>query len=381
LSKEAGLLKGGQSMIEVSAPGKLILAGEWSVLEKGNPGIVTAVNRRIHVALEESESIRATAVDFHIHDIGGELEGDRFRWQGDLTDDQEKKLLFMRGAIEAALQYLGDFRPFSIRIRGDLASSDRDDDVRKIGFGSSAAAVVSCVAAILAFHGIALSSRQARDLIYKISTAAHYLAQGRIGSAIDVAASTYGGVFVYRRFDPRWLLDSLSSGSSLSEIAAMEWPGLVVEQLEIPDGLDFAVAWTGNPASTSAMVEKMNRWASKHPAEQRKIYGRLAALVNDLIDAWRRNRRETILSLTRQNEVYLRQLGELSGVGIETPELKRLSDIAERHGGAGKLSGAGGGDCGFAFTFDPAASERIRKEWRKHGLFPLDVKMAAEGVG
>lgn len=368
-------------MIEVSAPGKMILAGEWSVLQSGNPGIVTAVDRRVHATLEESEDIRVSADDFKIRRVVGDFRENRLQWLSELTADREEKLLFMKSAVEAALHYLGEFRPFALRTRGELSRTDENDQARKVGFGSSAAAVVSCVAGILAFHGNEITNRRGRDLVFKISAVAHYLAQGKVGSGFDVAASTYGGVFVYRRFDHRWLLEQLTSGRPLSEIVTMKWPGLDVEELAPPDGLDFIVAWTGRSASTSAMVKAMDEWARGDPEERNRIYGSISALVRELVDAWKKNDGEAILSLTRKNEVYLRQLGNLSGIDIETPDLKRLCEIADQNGGAGKLSGAGGGDCGFALTLDPAVSRRIREEWIRNGLRPLAVKMATKGVG
>lgn len=45
----------------------------------------------------------------------------------------------------------------------------------------------------------------------------------------------------------------------------------------------------------------------------------------------------------------LQKLGEHVSFAIETKELKKLIDIANKYGG-GKSSGAGGGDCGIALV-------------------------------
>ena len=78
---------------------------------------------------------------------------------------------------------------------------------KKAGFGSSAAVVVAAIASVLDFHGY----KAGKDEIFKLATIAHYSAQGKIGSGFDVAASVYGGVFVYSRFDPEWLVKRMET--------------------------------------------------------------------------------------------------------------------------------------------------------------------------
>ncbi|MCV5005331.1 hypothetical protein OFM39_37310, partial [Escherichia coli] len=57
-----------------------------------------------------------------------------------------------------------------------------------------------------------------------------------------------------------------------------------------------------------------------------------------------------IQKMISKNRNLLNQLTSLSNVSIETEELKRLNDLAEKYGGAAKSSGAGGGDCGIVIV-------------------------------
>lgn len=366
--------------MKISAPGKLFLSGEWSVLEMGNPGMVTAVNKRVWVDIEESDSISVSVDDFNIKDARGEFRKGKFEWTGELTEEQKDKLKFCKGAIEAALNYLGEHKPFRIRSWGEMSQLEVDGEMKKIGFGSSAASVVAFVSGILRFHGKDIESRAIRDVIYKLSTIAHYFVQGKVGSAFDVAASTYGGVFVYKRFDPKWLIERMESGASVKEIVEQDWPGFEVEQLVIPDELDLIIGWTKGSASTSAMVKQMNGFKADNPDEYKKMFDQLANLVRELIPFWKSGDKEKILEYLRKNEDYLRELGKRTGVNIETPELKTLSEVANQAGGAGKLSGAGGGDCGIAVTFSPSISEKIKKGWQESGLYIVDARMDKNGV-
>jgi phosphomevalonate kinase len=367
-------------MLKVSAPGKLFLSGEWSVLEVGNPGIVTAVNKRIWVEIEEAPEISVSVDDFRISDARGEFRDGKFEWTSELTEEQKEKLVFCRGAIEAALDYLGEFRPFRIRSWGEMSQLEVYGEMRKIGFGSSAASVVAFVSGILKLHGRDIESREVKDVIYKLSTIAHYFAQGKTGSAYDVAASTYGGVFVYKRFDPKWLAGQMETGRPVKEIVDQDWPGFEVEELKIPEGFELLIGWTRGSASTSAMVKQMNGFREQNPDEYNRLFSQIDNVVRELVPVWKSGDREAILEKLRRNEDCLRELGEKSGVNIETPELRKLSEVANQAGGAGKLSGAGGGDCGIAVCFESDVAEKIRQGWSEAGLYLVDARVDYSGT-
>ena len=367
-------------MLKVSAPGKLFLSGEWAVLELGNPGIVTAVNKRVFVELEESEKISLTLPEFNIENLEADFDGKQLVWSRTVTEQEKKDLIFIKGAIETTLQYLKDFKKFRIKSYGGDTQMVIDGQKKKIGFGSSAAAVVATVAGLLAFNGQDIKKRQIRDSIYKLATIAHFFAQGKVGSAFDVAASTYGGVFVYKRFDPKWLTEKLNNGVSVKNVVEDDWPGFEVEELTIPHEFHLLVGWTKDSASTSAMVKQMDSFKTGKPEEYKRCYDNIANLVKELIPAWKKIDKVKILELTRKNEDHLRELGQLSGVNIETPELKKLTEIANKNGGAGKLSGAGGGDCGIAICFDNKVAADIELAWKQEGLYLIDTKLDKDGA-
>lgn len=369
-------------MIKVSAPGKLFLSGEWAVLEVGNPGIVTSVNKRVFAEIEESDKISITIDDFGIKDLGAEFDGNELKWDRELTEKEIKNTQFIKGSIETALRYIGDNakKRFKIRSWGEQSQVEIDGEARKIGFGSSAASVVATVAGVLAFNGMDISDREVKDKIYKLSATSHYFVQGKVGSAFDVAASTYGGVFVYKRFDPKWLLGKLENGENLKEVIDQDWTAFEVEELEIPEGFGLSIGWTKESASTSAMVKQLNEWAKTNQEEYKRLYDQIANLVKELIPVWKEKNKEKILELLRKNEDYLRELGEKSGVNIETPGLKKLSEIANNNGAAGKLSGAGGGDCGIAISFSNESAENVKNEWKNSGLYIIDATVDYNGV-
>ena len=77
-------------MTHVSAPGKLFLSGEWAVLEVGNPGIVAAVNKRVHAEVEEADSISVSIGDFGIKDLGAKFDGKQLSWERELSEKEKE---------------------------------------------------------------------------------------------------------------------------------------------------------------------------------------------------------------------------------------------------------------------------------------------------
>lgn len=371
--------------IKVSAPGKLVLSGEWAILEVGNPGIIASVNKRVFAELEESDAISVTIEDFSLKDLKAGFDGRNLVWERELSEQEQKDTLFMKASIETALRYLEDvnYKPFRIRTWGGETNIEVDGQPKKVGFGSSAASVVAVIGGILKLHGMDISRRESKDIIYRLATIAHFFAQGKVGSAFDVAASTYGGVFVYKRFDPKWLEQRLNSGASVKDVAEQGWPAFEVEQLLIPSGFRLLIGWTKESASTTNLVKQVDEWAKADPgnAEKRKsTYNSIAMLVKDLIPAWKKENRKKIIELLNRNEVLLRRLGEDSKVNIETPELYMLHSIAQSVGAAGKLSGAGGGDCGIGVCFDETTAEAVKASWEEKGLKVIDATLDKEGL-
>jgi phosphomevalonate kinase len=138
-----------------SAPGKIVLAGEYAVLW-GAPAICMAVNRRAVVTVGPGS-------DDECHVTTPGFDGaERFR------------------IIDAVTE--GVRPPCDI----ELDTSAFMQDGRKTGIGSSAALTVALLAAL-----------QGSDAVFEAALAAHSRLQQGAGSGIDVAAAVHGGLFEY----------------------------------------------------------------------------------------------------------------------------------------------------------------------------------------
>jgi len=369
-------------MPHVSAPGKMFLSGEWVILEPGNYGIVAAVNRRVHARVQQiggENNILIKIDEFGIN-VHASFDGRNLVFV-DLPDSAKEKLKFTKEAIETALQYVkektGSTKSFSVESWGEDTAIEVDGQMKKVGFGSSAAAVVAIIAAVLELHGI--HPERNKEVIYKLAAAAHFYAQGKLGSAFDIAASTYGGVFVYRAPDLPWVMMQLKN-KSVREVVESTWPLLHLEPLAIPQDFRLIVGWTKSSASTPEMIKKMGEFKTINREGYNSLIEQISEVVEMLIDAWKQKDREKIINLVRENRRLLGELSRASGVPIQTADLKKLADIADSFGAAGKLSGAGGGDCGIAICFDDRAADDIKAAWQDAGLWPLDVEIDSDGI-
>ena len=362
-------------MIHISAPGKLMIAGEWAVLE-GYPCIVTAVNRRVHCQIEEkdpTESIEIELKDFSVNSKALFASNRLTIISGD-----NEKLKFAKAAVEIALQYVTKPKTFKLVTWNEKTEIKKGDGTKKLGFGSSSAAVVAIVSAVLAFHGIGIASVPEKLRVYKLAAIAHYRAQGKMGSAFDIAAATFGGMITYRRFDANWLEEQLKS-NLLRDVVNNKWPQLSAEELDLPKGMNFAAAWTGKDASTAGMIQKMNQFRETDSKAYRNIYSNIGYLVEELVDSIKANDKEKIIKLINENHSLLSELAKKSKIEIETRELRKLHEIARKYG-AGKLSGAGGGDCGIGVCFAKGSADRMKKAWSASGLQVVDVNIENDGV-
>ncbi|MBR9707030.1 MAG: phosphomevalonate kinase, partial [Candidatus Diapherotrites archaeon] len=253
-----------------------------------------------------------------------------------------------------------------------------DGSAKKVGFGSSAAATVAIVSSLLASHGVDISTPNSKKKIFKLSAFSHYEAQGKIGSCFDIAASTYGGLLKYSRFDPDWLIEQTKS-KSLTDLINSKWKGLGFEEILIKSEDLLSVCWTKSSASTVNLVKEVYKLRDSNPVAYKELMSAIVNANKRVFNSWLNNRSE-LLDAMKENELALKQLGEKAGVEIETSNLKLLIETAEQFGCPAKLSGAGGGDCGFAVVPDSDTAKKLTVAWTNAGLFPLDVALSKDGV-
>ncbi len=359
-------MRGYVKLITEKAPGKLYIAGEYAVVENGYPAILVALDQFITCSIEESAAevgkiisrqYRNNALQWHR--LGEQM----------VVDNRDNPFSYILSAIKVTEEYARSFarelRIFDLHIDSQLDS----DSGKKYGLGSSAAVTVATVKALCRFYNLPVT----KDEIFKLAAIAHFEVQGN-GSLGDVAASVYGGWIAYHSFDRQWLAQQRKY-LDLRTLVDLPWPDLKIESLKAPSNLQLLIGWTGKPASTSQLVDKISLFKARQQKEYRQFLEDSKHCIQRMVDGFHNADLESIKNEIRYNRELLKQLGTNSGVHIETPVLNKLCQIAEDFGGAAKTSGAGGGDCGIVAIDRDSNFKLVLKKWAANKIeqLPLSV--------
>ncbi|MCI1892207.1 MAG: phosphomevalonate kinase [Schleiferilactobacillus perolens] len=354
-------------MITVKAPGKLYIAGEYAVVETGQPAVIVALNQFVTVRVEAAHGMgRIESKQYQENSLYWRRQGDEM-----VFDNRDNPFHYILSAIRFTEAYASEqgkpLRLFNLYVDSDLDSADG----RKFGLGSSAAVTVGTVKALCQFYNLPLS----QERIYKLAAIAHLDIQGN-GSLGDIAASVFGGWIAYCSFDREWL-HAQRNLSTLSNLLAMPWPGLDIELLTPPDNLRLLIGWTGSPASTSHLVDQIKAATSRSQTEYHRFLAASRVVVTKLVQGFRDGDLQAIKDQIGRNRFLLQQLSHISHVHIETPKLMNMCNLAIHAGGAAKTSGAGGGDCGIVILDRSVNPDPLIAAWHKIGVqhLPLSVHL------
>ena len=321
-------------MTIVKTCGKLYWAGEYAILEPGQLALIKAIPIYMTVEIESSEVYR--------------LYSDMFTYSVDMRPDSSYALIQETVAlVEEYLTSQGvDLRPFSIDIRGKM-----EREGKKFGLGSSGSVVVLVIKAMLAFY-----ERLAdRELLFKLASAV-LLKRGDNGSMGDIACIVSEDLVLYQSFDREKVVQWLEK-EDLPTVLARDW-GFSISSVEPALKFDFLVGWTKEVAVSSHMVKqiKNNMNASFLQASKET--------VANLVKALQTGQEETIIALLEQASQLLEGLSS----DIYTPSLRQLKDASRDLKVVAKSSGAGGGDCGIALSFDQDSTTLLKKRWADLGI-------------
>jgi mevalonate kinase len=285
--------------------GKVILLGEHAVVY-GFPALAAALDRGVRV-----DPVPTPA--------GGSLRVDIPSWNLKLTADDDHS--FARGlcAIADAVE-LG--RP-PMTLVGDAQIPPG------AGLGASAAFAVAIARAMLAYQKKPLDTAS----VVRAASASETVLHGN-ASGVDVAVAVSGGIGVFRR----------SSGLKTIQIAPLR----------------VLVGPSGSPRSTAAMVERVSQATHGNIDDER--LRELGALTDTGTTALVGKRFDALgLAMNRTHEL-------LAGLGVSTPLLDALCDMARNLGAHGaKLTGAGGG--GAVIAIAPREKEAgILTAWKTAGV-------------
>ncbi|WP_456440712.1 mevalonate kinase family protein [Caldithrix abyssi] len=348
-------------MIRVTAPGKMILLGEYAVLEDA-PALVCAVDVRASVQIERlaGNEFVFSAPSLNLHELPFViLPNAHVRFDPALGQETLRKLTLFAGIMEYVYSRLPDpLKNQGLRIAINTDAFYAEQFHSKMGFGSSAAFCTALVKGLVVISKLDLTEAQ----IFRLALSAHHHAQGKMGSGIDVAASYFGGYLHYERIYENDPVNKLPQ--PVSPCA----------------GLYFRPVFTGKSASTTKLVGGVKQLKEQRPEVYDPIMERLKALSVQGLQAFEQRQVELFLEKVREFYITLKNLGDQSGMPIISGVHQKLADLAHRAGVVYKPSGAGSGDIGLIFSDDRQRFSEAITIIKNSGYFPLDVDVATEGV-
>ncbi len=314
-----------------SAPGKVVLCGEYAVLD-GAPAVAMAVDRRAQVTMKQFDG------DWHRVSAPGHtpVEG-RFAAGGNGCEWLQGGEPF--GVVDAVWRSLRVIVNGHRSIELDTRAFVDATTGAKIGIGSSAALTAALAAAL----------RESTDVLDD-ALAAHREFQQGSGSGVDVAAAVCGGLIEYRVQGP--------------ELVALTWP----------DGLAYRLIWSGVPVSTR---EQLKRLQDNDRAASR---ARLAAAAERMAEAWRSASAAAVLSEYPAYVEVLRQFGVDHDLGIFDAGHGRIAAAAAEAGLIYKPCGAGGGDVGILLGPREGLLDDFMKGEQGSELQQLECSLDADGI-
>ena len=319
-----------------SAPGKLILTGEYAVME-GALALVVAVDRRAIARRRGDPRSPAFAGSLHFGPRGTSP------FLLAVADEIAARRGAKDPATAAAMEVAVDSTQF---FEGPL----------KLGLGSSAAVTVAATA-------LALGTAD-HDEVFAIASAAHARAQGprgAKGSGADIAAAVRGGVIAY----------------STSGIERVVWP----------EDLTLIAFFTGASADTPTLVARLQAARHANPVSVDAALAAIAGASRAACQACALKGRDlaatALLSALALAAATMDQLASASGIPLVPPCVVAARAALGRLGGTAKTTGAGGGDVAIGVIPGPPGSESAQEAVRlltDAGCQPLALSVDQTGV-
>ena len=321
-------------MTIVKTCGKLYWAGEYAVLEPGQLALIKTIPIYMTAEIKASNEYR--------------LYSDMFTYSVDMRPDSSYALI--QETVTLVEEYLTDqgvdLQPFSLEIRGKM-----EREGRKFGLGSSGSVVVLVIKALLAFY-----ERPAdRELLFKLASAV-LLKRGDNGSMGDIACIVSEDLVLYQSFDREKVAHWLEK-EDLHIVLERDW-GFSIETVEPGLEFDFLVGWTKEVAVSSHMVKQIKNHMDASFLQASK------KTVANLVKALQTGHEEKVIEQLEQASLLLEDLSS----DIYTPSLRQLKNASRDLKAVAKSSGAGGGDCGIALSFDQDSTTLLKKRWADLGI-------------
>ncbi|MBU4298972.1 mevalonate kinase [Patescibacteria group bacterium] len=332
-------------MVKISAPGKIHIIGEHSVVY-GFPAIISAIAQRTRVKAERAEKIKIKnnlyqkEVVFEIAAATAAAKKSRQLWkEGNEKNDFSCLFSFLRSDFwkrnQAMLGLI--FERLKV-VKGGVSLIIDSDLPPGVGLGSSASLSVAITKAIAALYVPQIPNQKINEIAFELEKLNH----GR-PSGGDNSSSTFGGTIWFEK-------------------------GKVVP-VSLPDFLQnlIIVLTARRNLSTGDLVQKVRNLEKNFRGQKIKNIAEATYKMRRALDEKDVNKVKNLINFAQDN---------LTELGISSPEIDGLVKEVRKIGGAAKISGGGGGTV-ICFHRDKA---RLIKLLKKLKVNFEEIKLGAEGV-
>jgi phosphomevalonate kinase len=347
-----------------TAPGKLVLFGEYSVLE-GAPALVMASSARAKAtfALQPSSGKSEWRIVSPTLNLEVALEAQAGKIQPVGAGEVPKALGLSAAILSRVYELSGQTLP-SGTLTLDTQAFYRG--TTKLGMGSSGAITVA------AWHALAAAAAPLTPMGPQTTIAClkelHSAQQGGRGSGVDLAASLLGGVVRYQLGQAAAVHPEVVGPLSATHVRPLQ-------------DLHVMPVWTGAAAGTGPYLEAFASLRHSAPETFWPLCEEMALISRAACEMWAIGEVTPLLPLVTRSMAAMTTLGEAMGIRPVNDVHLRAAAAAADAGAFYKPSGAGGGDFGLIFAASERALNRASRAVVAQGLTPMPMPIHAEAKG
>ena len=309
--------------IGVSIPGKIVISGEYAVLD-GALAILTTLNQKVNIKIQESDKNHNVYLTSALEGVFPFATDDdaNIIW---LEADPGTYGLLLQHAFKILKPMIKEKLSIIIDSSGFFRTT-KDGTAIKLGIGSSAAVSVGITQALFQYQEIVSSPGN----LLAQANIIHQTLQGKQGSGIDVTCC----------FADQGIIECTKDSVNNQTWSVLNWPY----------GLHLKVLTTGQGASTKRLITNYKRASNLYPKEFKNSLDQFMGITQNLSHAWKSEDVDHIIGLLTAYDVQIKKLDKIGDIGIYTQVHTEVQNIASRYNVFYKPSGAGGGDIGLAFS-------------------------------
>jgi len=331
-------------MLKVSAPGKIHLIGEHSVVF-GFSAIISAIDKRTKIKAEKADKIK---IKNNIYKREGEFDTEevlltgkdalRLWLEGDKKNDFSELFSFLKSGFWKRNQAMIGLILDRLKIKSGVSLIIDSELPIGMGLGSSASLSVAITKAIAELCAPQISNEKINEIAFELEKLNH----GR-PSGGDNSACTFGGTIWFEKGK--------------------------IEPLSLPDFLQnlIIVLLPRRNLSTGDLIQRVRNLEKNFRDSIMKNLGKATFEMKEALKKKDKEKIKNLINFAHDN---------LAKLGISGPEIDCLVKEVRKIGGAAKISGGGGGTI-ICFHQD---KKKIMELLKKLKINFQEIKLETEGV-